>query len=139
MRRLIALALVVALMIGVAAPAAHAGSTATNVALGLASFAVFSQLVGPLLFPPVAQAAAPVVVERPVPVPVLQPAYYPPPEPAQPAYYPRRVPPPPPPVRTVVHYRTGMYVLRGDGIHRPYHWVWIPYRHGWDDPRGPLY
>ena len=49
MRRLIALFAISALMLGVAAPAAYAGDTATNVALGLASFAVFSQLMGPLL------------------------------------------------------------------------------------------
>ncbi len=52
MRKLIALVIAAALMIGGAAPAAWAGnSTGTNVALGLASFAVFNQLVGPLLHP----------------------------------------------------------------------------------------
>ena len=77
MRRMITLLLVAALLVGFAAPAAYAGgrghggsSTATNVALGLASFAVFNQLVGPLLHP------------RPVyarPVHVYQPVYVAPP------------------------------------------------------------
>ena len=56
MRRLIALVLATALMLGVGVPAAYAG-TGTNVALGLASFAVFNQLVRPLLQPRRAYAA----------------------------------------------------------------------------------
>jgi len=117
MRRLIALVLATALMLGVAAPAAHAG-TATNVALGLASFAVFSQLVGPLLHPRPAHA---------VPVITTQPVVY-----SAPAVYtvPSQVlvvkPPPPLSVPTVVQYPHGRYELRGDGTTTPYQWVWIP-------------
>ena len=66
MRRLIALFAISALMLGVAAPAAYAGDTATNVALGLASFAVFNQLVGPLLYQTPAPAT-PVYVYQPPP------------------------------------------------------------------------
>jgi hypothetical protein len=112
MRKLGAVALVVALMVGVAVPAAHAG-TATNVALGLASFAVFNQVVGGFLAPwPVYAHPAPVVIERPVPV------------------Y-RQVivttPPPPAPIyRNVVYYPHGRYELRGDGVYTAYQWVWIP-------------
>jgi len=111
MRKLVAVALVVALMIGVAVPAAYAG-TATNVALGLASFAVFNQVVGGLLAPrPVYAHPAPVVIERPVPV------------------Y-RQVivttPPPAPIYRNVVYYPNGRYELRGDGVYTAYRWVWIP-------------
>lgn len=74
MRRLIALLAAAALMLGLAAPAAYAGDTATNVALGLASFAVFSQLVGPFLYQSPA-SATPVYVYQPPP----QVIYVPPP------------------------------------------------------------
>ena len=50
MRKLLAMALVVALLVGVTVPATYAG-TATNVALGLASFAVFNQVVGGFVHP----------------------------------------------------------------------------------------
>lgn len=109
MRRLIALVLVTALTVGLAAPAAYAGgNTAQNVALGLASFAVFNQLVGPLLHP------------RPVhatPVYVSQPVYAPPQQVVV-------VQPPPPPTPTVVYYPHGRYELRQNGYQ--YYWVWIP-------------
>ncbi len=48
--------------LGLGAPAAYAGDTATIVALALASFAVFSQFVGPLLYP---APATPVYVYQP--------------------------------------------------------------------------
>ena len=107
MRRMTALVVGLALMVGVAVPAAHAG-TATNVALGLASFAVFNQVVGGLFYPRVA-FARPVVVERPVvytqPVVDTQP---------------------PAPYRTVIQYPHGRYELHGDGVYTAYQWVWIP-------------
>ena len=75
MRRLIALALVVALVVVLAVPAAEAGGAATNIALGLASFAVFNSLfVAPFFYPRYAYAAP-------------APAYY------YPAYPPYRVDP----------------------------------------------
>ncbi len=111
MRRLIVLFLISALTVGLAAPAAYAGgNTAQNVALGLASFAVFNQVVGPFLHP------------RPVhatPVYVSQPVYVSPP-PQQVIV----VQPPPPPAPTVVYYPHGRYELRANGIQ--YYWVWIP-------------
>src|SRR3989442_12396754 len=68
MRKLVAIAGAVALMVGAVAPAAYAGgSTGTNVALGLASFAVVNQFAGPLLHP--RPYVREVVVERPVHVP----------------------------------------------------------------------
>lgn len=116
MRRLTALVLASTLMVGVAAPAAYAG-TGTNVALGLASFAVFNQLLGPLLHPrpayavPVATQAVvyttPTVYTVPAPVVMI-------------------TPPPPPAVPTVVQYPHGRYELRGDGVTTQYYWVWIP-------------
>lgn len=70
MRQLIVVLLVSAVTLGLAVPAAYAGDTATNVALGLASFAVFNQLVGPLLYQGSAPAA-PVYVYQPPPPQVI--------------------------------------------------------------------
>lgn len=114
MRRLIALILVSALTVGLAAPAAYAGgNTAQNVALGLASFAVFNQLVGPLLHPRPAHAT-PVYVSQPP----QQVIYATPPQQVV------VVQPPPPPAPTVVYYPHGRYELRANGTQ--YYWVWIP-------------
>ena len=125
MRRLISLLLVAALLVGFTAPAAYAGgrghgggSTATNVALGLASFAVFNQLVAPLLHPRPAHAA---------PVYVSQPVYVSPP-PQQVIYMQPQVvvvQPPPPPPPSVVYYPHGRYELHQNGGGR-YYWAWIP-------------
>jgi len=117
-RRIVAFALALVLVVGLTAPAAYAGGgTATNVALGLASFAVFNQLFGGFAFarpvyvtPVYAAPAYPVYVERPV---YYQQVYVPPPA-APPTY------------QTVVQYPHGRYELRGDGIQTPYQWVWIP-------------
>jgi len=124
MRQLIAVALVAVLMVGVAAPMAYAG-TATNVALGLASFAVFNQIVGGLLSPPRVVYAQPVVYSQPVvytqPAPVVI-------ERPVPVYRPVVVatPPPPPVHSNVVYYPNGRYVLRGDGVYTAHQWVWVP-------------
>ena len=118
MRRLIALTVAIALALPVIiafgpTPARADNGTATNVALGLAAFAVFNQLLGP----------RPVQVEyRPTPVYHGQPPVYR----EGPGYgrghgY-RRVPGYP----RVVPYPHGRYELRGDGYHG--RWVWIPYR-----------
>jgi hypothetical protein len=114
MRRLIALVLASALLLGVSAPAAHAGDVGKNVALGLASFAVFNQLVGPLLYQQHRPAYARTKVVYATPSP---PVVYAPP----PSYVVVQPPPPPP---SVVYYPHGRYELRGDGY--TYHWVWIP-------------
>ena len=121
MRKLIAGTLVAVLMVGVAAPMAYAG-TATNVALGLASFAVFNQVVGGLLAPPRLVYAQPVVYAQPAPVMIERPV---------PVYRPVVVatPPPPPVHSNVVYYPNGRYVLRGDGVYTAYQWVWVPSVH----------
>lgn len=119
MRRLVIVLLVSTLGVGMFAPAAHAGRrTATNVALGLASFAVFNQLFGPVLYPrpvyavpvvtapPIVYSVSPVYTV-PAPVLVVRPTLVP--------SYP-----------TVVQYPHGRYELRGDGFTTAYHWVWIP-------------
>jgi len=104
--------------VGVAAPMAYA-DTATNVALGLASFAVFNQIVGELLFPPRVVYAQPVVYTQPAPVVIERPV---------PVYRPVVVatPPPPPVHSNVVYYPNGRYVLRGDGVYTAHQWVWVP-------------
>ncbi|PYM89799.1 MAG: hypothetical protein DME04_25165 [Candidatus Rokuibacteriota bacterium] len=138
MRRIAAVVLSVVLVVGLVAPAAEAGSrTATNVALGLASFAVFNQLVGGFYYPRYAYAYPRYVYAAPV---YYYPAYYP-----YPAYYEQVVYVQSQPAveyqsqpqyqaqaqpqqqhATVVEYPHGRYELRGDGIKTPYQWVWIP-------------
>ena len=107
MRRSVASVAMVALLIGASAPVAHAGGS-TDAALGLASFAVFNQIVGPLLHPHRA-----VIVRREV---VYQQVVTPPPA----VVY--AVPAPVYP--TVVQYPNGRYELRLYG--QQYVWVWIP-------------
>jgi hypothetical protein len=136
MRRIIPLALVALLTVGLAAPVAEAyhGSPGivigTAVGLALAApFLIVGSLLAPLAVPPVPYRY-PAVVESPV---VAPPAY------SAPAYAaPAYAAPAPVPSRavalqstprsyaTVVEYPHGRYVLRGDGIHVAYRWVWIP-------------
>jgi hypothetical protein len=137
MRRLLIAVIVAALVVGLVAPVAHARhSTAANVALGLAAFAVFNQIVSPILHPRVhthtyVVEAVPVVSARPIfhypppavyPVPA-QPVVVAPPPPQQSVIV---TPPSPPALQTVVQYPHGRHELRGDGIKEPYVWVWIP-------------
>lgn len=118
MRRVIAVSALVATLLGVSAPPAHAGKS-TDIALGLASFAVFNQVVGPFLNPhrfdggyhrravvyqTVVQEPR-VIYEAPAPVVYVVPA-------------------PPPAYPTVVQYPHGRYELRLQGAQ--YVWVWIP-------------
>lgn len=118
MRRFLALVLVTALTVGLMAPAAQAGS-GTDVALGLASFAVFNQVFGPLFAPRVAHVA-PVVVSQPVAYYAYPPVY------AVPVYTVPAQVVTVAPAPTVVQYPHGRYELRGDGVTTPYSWVWIP-------------
>ncbi len=112
MRRLLALTLVLALLVA-PVTAAHAGGTAGKVALGLAAFAVFTQLVGHHLA--AAHAADRVVI-------YAAPAGYGPPQVLYAGPHITVVQPAP----TVIHYPHGRYELRGDGVTVAYHWVWIP-------------
>lgn len=119
MRRVIAVFALVATLLGVSAPPAQAGQS-TDIALGLASFAVFNQLVGPFLNGHRAEAGyhhrrqvvyktvpqePRVIYEAPAPVVYVAPA-------------------PPPAYPTVVQYPHGRYELRLQGAQ--YVWVWIP-------------
>ena len=110
MRRIVASVAVIALLVGASASAAHAGGS-TDAALGLASFAVFNQLVGPLFHPHRAVVVRREVIYQPVAVPPPTVVYAAPP-PAYPPAYP-----------TVVQYPNGRYELRPYG--QQYVWVWI--------------
>jgi hypothetical protein len=130
MKRLIALAVLAALLTMLAPVPAAAGGAAVSVALGLASFAVFNQIVGGLVapwaygapyystyyYPPVVYAAAPPPATYYTPAASYGPTYAAVPAPAAPA----------PPPRSEVVYPHGKYVLRGNGVTSAYQWVWIP-------------
>jgi hypothetical protein len=114
MRRLIACGVLAPLLLMTWTPPAHAGKS-TDIALGLASFAVFNQIVAPLIRPRHAEAVyhRREVVYRTV---VTQPVVY---QPAPVVY----APPAPAPATTVV-YPHGRYELQLHG--HQYVWVWIP-------------
>lgn len=116
MRSIVACAVLVALLIGLA-PAARAG-TATDIALGLASFAVFNQLAGPLMRPQTVVRRQEIIYHHQHPAVVY--ATPPPPVVVQ-APPPVAAPAPPP---SVVQYPHGRYELRLEGAQ--YVWVWIP-------------
>lgn len=129
MRRIIAASLVLAVLavgvLGTGTPA-FAGA-ATDVALGLAAFAVFNQIVAPFIRPYPAYAYYPRAVVYPVvqPVPVV---YYQPPVVYQtPIVYQSPVvyqSAPAPAGSHVVHYPHGRYELHVQA--GQYVWVWIP-------------
>ena len=117
MRRMIVTGVLIAILAVNWVPPAHAGRS-TDIALGLASFAVFNQVVGvfagPVHYPRrevvyvtrpavVYTSPAPVVYASPAPVVVAwAPAY----------------------ASTVVQYPHGRYELQWNGYQ--YAWVWIP-------------
>lgn len=135
MKKIVAVAALVLTLAGMAPAPAQAGGAA-GVALGLASFAVFNQLMFGIFTPRVWATTTvyggpyyggyyyggyyPPVVYAPPPA-----AYYPPPayyaQPAAQVAYAA----PAPPVRNEVVYPHGRYVLRGDGVTSSYQWVWI--------------
>jgi len=115
MRRVITVSALVATLLGVSAPPAQAGQS-TDIALGLASFAVFNQVVGPFLNPHRYDGGhhRRQVVYTQEPRVIYQ-------APAQVVYV---APAPPPAYPTVVQYPHGRYELRLQGAQ--YVWVWIP-------------
>lgn len=133
MKRIVASVVLAIALIAVIAAPAFAGGAAVSVALGLASFAVFNQLVFGLFtptvwasttyYPPYPVYYAPAVYAAPPVVYTAPPVVYT----APPVVY--TAPPAPAPstamVPTEVVYAHGRYVLRGDGITTPYQWVWI--------------
>ncbi len=124
-RRLLGVVLIAVLLLGVAVPA-HAG-VAGDVALGLAAFAVFNQLVfaaHAYTYPPAYAypSAAYPVYAYPTGVYASAPVVY---------TSPRVVTSPPvvvasPSAPAVVRYPHGRWELRGDGVGVAYQWVWIP-------------
>lgn len=111
MKKLVASVALGAILVGVAAPPAHAHG-ASNAALALAAFAAFN-----ILFLPFTLAAAAV----PPPAVYAPPTYgyataAPAPAPAAAA----------PLISREVVYPHGRYLLYGDGVTKAYQWVWVP-------------
>ncbi len=125
LKKIVAMGMLLVAVGGLTPAAAYAGgSTATNIALGLSSFAVFSQLVGGFgLFGPRVAYAAPVYYPAvyAAPAPAYYYYYYP-----APAVTYAQPPPPSPAPPTEVVYPHGRYLLRGDGLRVAYQWVWVP-------------
>jgi hypothetical protein len=120
MKRLVAVALLATLLIGLAPIPVHAGG-AVNAALALGAFAVLSPflvlgaLAQPFYAPPY-YAPAPAVY-------ATTPTY------ASAPAYPIVVSAPatrPPAVQREVVYAQGRHVLLGDGVTSAYRWVWVP-------------
>ena len=120
MKKLVAIVALGALLVGLVAPPAHAHGGA---ALALAAFTAFNLLFLPfalaaaILTPPVyappAVFPSPAVISRPVAfAPAVNARAWP--APATPALS-----------REVV-YAHGRYVLYGDGVSRPFQWIWVP-------------
>ena len=116
MRRLIACAVLAPVFLTAWTPPAHAGKS-TDIALGLASFAVFNQVVAPFIRPRHAEAAYhrrevvyTTVVTQPVVYQAAPVVYASPTVVAAPA--------------TTVVYPHGRYELQLHGYQ--YVWVWIP-------------
>ena len=128
MKKVVAVALLVAMILTVSPLAAHAHGGAVAAALALGAFATFSILTAPFW----ALAAYPAY---PYPGPYYPPATYYAPSysalPAQPvASYsaPAYSAPAPttPAVQREVIYPHGRHVLYGDGVTTAYRWVWLP-------------
>jgi len=116
MKKLVAivgLAVVLAGMIPLPADAHGVGAAA--VAFG--AFVVFNALFLPFAIAN-AVLAPPVAYSTPAPVYAAAPVY----APAPVAHAPR----PAPATSRQVVYQHGRYVLYGDGVSRPYQWIWIP-------------
>lgn len=137
MRRVAAVVLVMVLTLTVVVPPVEACGEC--VALGLASFVVFTSLVSALAAPRVVYTTpayyAPAyyapygypAVYGPggaYPVASYPATYYPPPRAAYP--YAAATTPVAWTGARVVQYAHGRYELRGDGVSVPYSWVWIP-------------
>jgi hypothetical protein len=132
MRRILAVLMIVALVGIVAVPSADAGGRhrhGGSAVIGLAAFALFAPLIiaGEVLAATIPYRA-PAVAAAPPPYYAPAPAYY---SPAPPPAYVEQVTVAParasaPAMSRVVQHPHGRYVLRGDGVHTAYQWVWIP-------------
>ena len=118
MRRILAVLLVVTCVVGLAAPAAHAGGHgAARVVISLATFAIFAPfiIVGEVLAHAVPPYRAPAVVVAPPPLYYAAPPAYgaPPVYAAAPAYANQAYSAPASVQPRVVQYPHGRYVLQG--------------------------
>jgi hypothetical protein len=121
MKKVIAIGMLMLTLVGLVPATAQAGA-ATNAALGLGAFALFSQLLGGVgIFG----------ARRVYAAPAYYPAYYSYPAPVYAAppvtYYapPATTYAPAPSAQTEVVYPHGKYVLTGDGVTVAYLWVWV--------------
>jgi hypothetical protein len=122
MRRLVAVVVLGALLVGTVVAPAYAGGAARDAALAFGAFALFTQiLLAPFLIRPFYAAPAPVAYASPPAVYAsVAPTY------AAPTTY---AAPPSQRVlvaREVVVHAQGRYVLRGDGVTVAYQWIWVP-------------
>ncbi len=113
------------------------GAVIGGIVLGAAAIvtAPFWALAAPPAYAPPVTYAPPMVSAPPVayapptyaaPRPAPPPSAYPPPPPAYQASAGYAPPPPAPAVQREVVYPHGRYVLYGDGVQRPWQWVWVP-------------
>ena len=120
MKKLVAIVALGALLVGLVAPPAHAHGGAV---LALAAFTAFNLLFLPFAFaaavltPPV--YAPPAIF--PSPVAISRPAAFAPAVNARVASAPAA-----PALSREVVYAHGRYVLYGDGMSRPFQWIWVP-------------
>jgi hypothetical protein len=117
MKKLVAVAALGAILIGLSPIPAHAGGP-VHAALALGAFIVLSPLllIGALAQPFYA-APPPVAYTAPPAVYAPAPAY------SATSYAPA---PRPPAINREVVYAHGRYVLLGDGVSVGYQWVWVP-------------
>jgi hypothetical protein len=136
MRRLLAVTLLIGLLLGMAPTPVHAGGTTAAVALGLASFAVFNQIVGAAYYRPwpAYGYGGPWAYPYASPYPYAYPYSYSyvvsPPQVVytapQVVYQQPQVATPLPAIQRTVEFPHGRYELRGDGVTVAYQWIWIP-------------
>ena len=117
MKKLVAIVALAVTLVGLVAPPAHAHGG--NAALALAAFAAFNILFLP--FTLAAAVVAPPVVYSPPAYAYSPPAY-------GGTYVTASAPaaPPAPRINREVVYPHGRYLLYGDGVNRPFQWVWVP-------------
>lgn len=80
-------------------------------------------IIGGLALGAVAAATAPLIYAPPPVYAAPPPVVY---QPPAPMIYQQAPPPPAPLVQREVVYPHGKHVLYGDGVTRPWQWVWVP-------------
>lgn len=118
MKKLVAVAVLATLLVGLAPIPAHAHVVEAALAFGafvvLSPFLLLGALAQPFYVPPPPEVyAAPATYASAPAYPVN-------------AYVPAARPAPRPAVKREVVYAHGRYVLLGDGVTSAYQWVWVP-------------